>query len=162
MLFENLIVAVLMVSLCVCVHFFGLTGLIAIVRRDHFKRKSATSLVTQSAAIVVVVMALFFLHTIEIWMFAVLYAFLGEFQTFEEALYFSTSTFTTVGFGDLYLDEKWRLLSAIESAAGFLLIGWSTAFLVSITAKLRILEAQFDAPHKEKYSHDDKDDYKGS
>ncbi len=152
MLIENLAVATLMVCLSTCVHFFGLTGLIAFLRRDTFYERSLSSIWLQSAAILTVILVLFLLHSIEIWMFAVLYLLLGEFSSFEEALYFSTSTFTTVGFGDVYLDKQWRLLSAMESAAGFLLIGWSTAFLVSVTAKLRLLESLIDPtqPKKEK------------
>ena len=67
---------------------------------------------------------------------------IGEFDAIEPALYFSTSTFTTVGFGDLVLAEDWRMLAAAESANGFLLIGWSTAFLVAVTARVRIFEAE--------------------
>ncbi len=155
MLLQNLIVAIIMVSLITCVHFLGLTGLIALLRRDNITRRTAASLWLQSGAILAVIMLLFLLHTIEIWLFAALYLFLGEFSSFEAALYFSTSTFTTVGYGDIYLDEKWRMLAAIESAAGFLLLGWSTAFLVSVTSKLRLLESLIDSPRDEKDEIDD-------
>ena len=47
-------------------------------------------------------------------------------------------------FGDVVLGPDWRLFSAIESANGFLLIGWSTAFLVAVTARLRIVEAEME------------------
>ena len=43
---------------------------------------------------------------------------------------------------DLVLAENWRMLAAAESANGFLLIGWSTAFLVAVTARVRIFEAE--------------------
>lgn len=157
MLLQNLIVATLMVCLTTCIHFFGLTGLIALIRRDHFRSRTMSSIWLQSGAILAVIMVLFFLHTLEIWAFAILYYLLGQFQTFEAALYFSTSAFTTVGFGELILDENWRLLSAIEAAAGFLLIGWSTAFLVSITAKLRLLEALIEPPKTENATKNEKE-----
>jgi hypothetical protein len=38
------------------------------------------------------------------------------------------------------LDKQWRLVSAIEGANGLLLFGWSTAFLFSVTARMRTLE----------------------
>jgi hypothetical protein len=69
---------------------------------------------------------------------------IGQFDTLEPALYFATSTFTTVGFGEIVLTPEWRMLSAAESANGFLLIGWSTAFLVSISARVRMFEAEVD------------------
>ena len=36
------------------------------------------------------------------------------------------------GFGDVVLDEKWRLISSFQSANGFILFGWSTAFIFEI------------------------------
>jgi len=38
------------------------------------------------------------------------------------------------------LDRQWRLFGAIEGANGLLLFGWSTAFLFSVTGRLRALE----------------------
>jgi len=43
----------------------------------------------------------FLSHVLQIWIWAVLYLAVGEFASFEPALYFSTVVFTTVGFGDL-------------------------------------------------------------
>jgi len=77
-------------------------------------------------------------HILPIRVWAILFYYLspGELPTFESALYFSTSSFTTVGFGDVYLDETWRLLSSFEAANGFILFGWSTAFIFEIISKL--------------------------
>ena len=61
-------------------------------------------------------------------------------RTSKSALYFSTTSFTTIGYGDVVLDRQWRLLGAIEGANGLLLFGWSTAFLFSVTGRLRALE----------------------
>jgi len=86
------------------------------------------------------VLGLVAIHTIEIWLYAVVYFALGALAEFEAALYFSTTSFTTIGYGDVVLEKKWRLLSAIEGANGLLLFGWSTAFLFSVTARMRTLE----------------------
>ena len=89
------------------------------------------------------------LHGIEIWLFAGLYLLLGEIGTLEEALYFSASTFSTLGYGDVVLSASWRLVAAMEGITGFLLIGWSTAFLVSVVGRLRALEADwFSGPDR--------------
>jgi len=60
--------------------------------------------------------------------------------TFEEALYFSTVTYATIGFGDLILPRTWRILGAIEGVNGVILPGWSTAFFVSVVSQIRALE----------------------
>jgi len=89
--------------------------------------------------------SVFVLHSIEIWMYALTYLGIGALSGLETALYYSTSAFTTVGFGDVELTKDWRMLGAVESMNGFLLIGWSTAFLVSVSARVRVFEA--DAGH---------------
>ena len=69
------------------------------------------------------------------------------FETFEEAVYFSVVTFTTLGYGDITLDPVWRLLSGIEAVNGILLAGWSTALLFSVVQRSWTLE------HKTKGKH---------
>ena len=87
---------------------------------------------------VITVLGVFLTHIVQIWIWALLFYYLepNTLPTFEAALYFSTSSFTTVGFGDVYLDENWRLLSSFEAANGFILFGWSTAFIFEILSKL--------------------------
>ena len=139
----NLVVSTLMVAVTVVTHFLALAGLLSLLNRRIHANDGEAGLSRQSLMILVVVFGLFAAHSVEIWTYAGLYVALGEFATLEEALYFSASTFTTVGFGDVVLDERWRLLSAIESANGFLLLGWSTAFLISVTARVRALEVEW-------------------
>ncbi len=74
----------------------------------------------------------------DIWMWTLLLYYLepealGDIET---ALYFTTSTFTTVGYGDIVLTDEWRILSGTTSINGMLLFGWSTAFIFEIMAKL--------------------------
>ena len=96
----------------------------------------------KSLSFPLIVLAIFSAHVIEIWIWAVFYFFIEEFATFEAALYFSTSSFTTVGFGDLTLSEEWRLLSSLESANGMILFGWSTAFIFEIVRRI------YEHPHQ--------------
>ena len=46
----------------------------------------------------------------------------------------------TVGYGDVTLPVQWRVLGAIEAASGVILLGWSTAFFVSVVSRIRALE----------------------
>lgn len=144
MLVLNLGVAACMVALTFAIHFAGLVGLTALLRRRgrHFRDRDTT--IGQGIGILVIVFSLFALHSAEIWLYAFAYMLLGELQHVETALYFSTSTFTTVGFGDVILSHKWRMLGVAESMNGFLLISWSTAFLVSLTARVRAFEATIE------------------
>jgi len=94
----------------------------------------------QGAVILFIVLGLVAVHTVEIWLYACAYLAVGALPDFESALYFSTASFTTLGYGDVVLDKAWRLVGAIEGANGLLLFGWSTAFLISLTSRMRTLE----------------------
>jgi hypothetical protein len=48
--------------------------------------------------------------------------------SFENCLYFSAETFTSLGFGDLAPTGPLRLLAGVEAVNGLLLIGWSASF----------------------------------
>ena len=49
--------------------------------------------------------------------------------TFENCLYFSAETYTSLGFGDITPAGPVRLLSGVEALNGLLLIGWSASFI---------------------------------
>lgn len=72
----------------------------------------------------------------EIWVWALVYLGIGALDGLEQALYFSTASFTTVGYGALVLTEKWRLLGSVEALNGFLLFGWSVAFVFEAVSKI--------------------------
>lgn len=73
-----------------------------------------------------------FLHLIQTSLWALFYYAQGLFSDFETSLYFSMVSFTTIGYGDVLLPRKWRLLGVIEGFSGLLLCGISTGFIFAI------------------------------
>lgn len=136
----QLMIATGMAALTVVIHLLGLSGLIAATNRHSRRLRTERALAQQMLVLVGVSFGLFILHTIEIWSYATLYHAVGATHSFEDALYFSTATYATIGYGDLTLSKSWRLLGAIEGANGVILLGWSTAFFVSVVARIRALE----------------------
>ena len=80
----------------------------------------------------VAVLAILGIHTVEAWCWGAVYLALGEFATMKDALYFSVVTSTTLGYGDMLLSERWRLLSTFEAMGGLILFGVSTAYLLAL------------------------------
>ena len=126
----NLCVGTIVISQTVLIHTFGLivithamARLVALFRM-HGRRSRVIAMIT-------VVMGLFAVMTTEVWLWAGIYRLLGILTDFETALYFSTITFSTVGYGDVVPAHGWRVLAALEGINGFLLIGWSTAYLIA-------------------------------
>ncbi|MBC7280228.1 potassium channel family protein [Hoeflea sp.] len=81
-----------------------------------------------ASAIVLVLFA----NTVCVWLWATLFHLLGVFETFEEAVYFSMVSFTTVGYGDVVVEHDWRILSGFVSVNGILAFGIFTAVLIEI------------------------------
>ncbi len=87
--------------------------------------------------IVIAVHGILLAHTMEVTLWAIVLMAIGAVQGLEPALYFSLVCFTTLGFGDITLPTEWRFLSAILGANGFLMFGWSTAYMVELIRRTR-------------------------
>jgi voltage-gated potassium channel len=75
------------------------------------------------------------LHTLEILLWALFYR-LYCFSTWESAFYFSATSYSTVGYGDLVLGRAWRLVGPTESITGVLMCGLSASFLFAVVHRL--------------------------
>ena len=82
------------------------------------------------------VLWMFLASIVEIWLWSGVYLFSGLFETLEQAVYFSTVTFTTLGYGDIVLSEQWRLLASFQAANGIILFGWTTALVFAVVSRL--------------------------
>ena len=69
------------------------------------------------------------LAQIAIW--ALLFMLIGEFEQFREAFYHSAVNFSTLGYGDIVMSEERRVLGPLEAVNGVLMIGASTAALMT-------------------------------
>jgi hypothetical protein len=131
-----------MIGLCVVIHGVGLFTLRQLMHgeqaEEKIKRMRPLSL-RGTLFTLLVVFALISLHFFEIWLFALLFDFLGAVRTFEAALYVSTASYTTIGVSDAAVAHHWRLVAAIEGLLGFILIGWSTAFFIRLLNRLEDL-----------------------
>ncbi|HZU62668.1 MAG TPA: potassium channel family protein [Novosphingobium sp.] len=132
-------VSSLMVVFCVCVHGMGLFGLTRALRSEasserlqHIRPLSPRG-VAFTLAIVISIIAL---HGVEIWAFALVYVATGAVRGFESALYFSTISYSTVGYNDAHITLAWRLLGAFESILGVILLGWSTSFFFRMLSRI--------------------------
>ena len=96
--------------------------------REFVSGRPTKSMLLSTLRISAFVLWLFLATILEVWSWSMLYLVLGAIGSIEEAAYFSTVTFTTLGYGDITLDQ-WRLLSSFEAANGLLMFGWSTALV---------------------------------
>jgi hypothetical protein len=123
-----------LIVITVVIHAAGTTTWVR-----HLARQNVESMIWKNgqaiAILIKTVLVVFILHIIEIMVWAVAYQVLlplHELGSFEEAVYFSFVTFTTLGYGDITLSEGWRILSGIEALNGILLVGWTTALIFAV------------------------------
>ena len=127
MIVQVLLGAVMIIVTTVIQAIFTIAGVKML--RWRLSPKVTKSLVKSTLTLALFVLWLFLATILEVWSWALLYLSLGVASSLEQAAYFSTVTFTTLGFGDITLDENWRLLSSFEAANGLLMFGWSTALV---------------------------------
>ncbi len=136
---EQLLVGVGMIAFCVVIHGVGLFTLRRIIYGQNPKQRfgEIRPLSLRGAMLTLfTVFALVFIHFVEIWSFAFLYDFLGALRNFQDALYFSTISYATIGYSDAAIAKEWRMIAALEGILGIILLGWSTAFFVRVLGRL--------------------------
>lgn len=80
----------------------------------------------------IVLLVLFTGHLLQVGAWATLFQALNEFSDFPTAFYHSMVNFTSLGYGDIVMSERWRLLGALEASVGILMFGLSAGILVAV------------------------------
>jgi len=138
-MFIQLSVATILVMMTVMIHGFGLAVLSRVLRGEAQEEREhhVPALSFRALAFTLLLVgALFFLHGIEIWLYAAFYDLAGAVSGLETSVYFSTISYSAIGYSDHYINPAWRLVAAVEGINGLLLLGWSTAFFVTMHSRL--------------------------
>jgi voltage-gated potassium channel len=75
------------------------------------------------------------LHFVEISFWSMFYRW-RCFPSWEASFYFSATSYSTVGYGDVILQHVWRLLGPVESVTGVLMCGISVSCLFAVVTRL--------------------------
>ena len=131
----NIIIGIILIIITTIVHSI-LTRFILYFNRVSLGSWYFIRLNHSHLWISIIAIIIFFVTILEALIWMVCYLKFGVIESFEEALYFSMVTFTTLGYGDIVLDENWRLLSSMQAVNGSIILGWSTAMLISTIQKM--------------------------
>jgi hypothetical protein len=118
------------VTLCVLLHYEGLLFTSTRLAQLHVGRRRVKVLYA--------ILSVLALHVAEIWIFGLITWILllhpdagglgAAAQHLLDVIYFSATTYATVGYGDLAPSGPIRFLAGTEALAGFVLITWSASF----------------------------------
>lgn len=135
--------AVFLVTLTLWIQCAGIAVLIRWARASiehgvaHLSSWHASILMIRFSSLVVV------LHFLQIFFWAAFYLWYCL-PSWESSFYFSASSYSTVGYGDVALPRVCRLLGPVESVTGVLMCGISVSFLFVVATKL--VERESGAP----------------
>ena len=133
---RELLIAFGIMGVCLVIHVTGILFLGEKLVRHRQTIEARIGFAYAGLLLISIFLALIILHMGEAAIWAVFYLRAGLFRDFEMSLHFSLQSYSTVGYGDVYLPEKWRLLGTIEGISGVLLCGMSAAFLFAILSAL--------------------------
>jgi voltage-gated potassium channel len=132
----QLALALVLTCITVIIHAFGTSAAIARFVRIWQRKAGSPPLIGSAMLTVRMVSTLLALHVIEAGVWAVVYLIAGILPDMETAAYFSMTSYTTVGYGDVTLPSSRRLLGPIEAAVGILMFGWSTGIMVAVLTRM--------------------------
>ncbi len=72
------------------------------------------------------------LHIAEILIWSFLLTHLGLIERVRDSIYFCANAYTTVGYGQVALEDKWRNISPIIAFSGLFTFAWTTSSLVDL------------------------------
>jgi len=127
--------AVFLVLLTLCVQCAGVAALITWLRSLEARGLHDLRMYHAAALVMQTTIAIIVLHGMVILLWASYYRGLC-FPSWESAFYFSASSYTTVGYGDVLLPPKFRLLGPLESMVGMLMSGISVGLLFAVITHL--------------------------
>lgn len=120
-----------LVALVVVIHHESLNALFAIGHRLSVRRNTAVLIGVFGALIA---------HVVEIWLFALGYFFMVHSDRFQslagnfdgsltDCVYFSFTTYTSLGFGDIEPLGHLRFTAGLEALTGLVMITWTASFM---------------------------------
>lgn len=130
-MFNAIVLNSLLVAAAILIHYEVLYRLSSLIKNLKIQPRFR---------VVIGVFGAMFAHVTEIWLFAFGYFYMlktgqyGSFQgnfdnTLLDCSYFSFTTYTSLGYGDIEPLGHIRFLAGLESLVGLVLIGWTASFM---------------------------------
>ena len=129
---RNLLIGLPVMLLCLAlqaaVSFWSVRFYIGRVESMEARRR----LLPQLPPLLIVMIAMTLGNFVQIVIWALLFICVGEFSELYEAVYHSAVNFTSLGYGDVVMSARWKLLGPLEAANGVLMFGMTSAALMVI------------------------------
>ena len=133
------VAAAMLVAVTLCLQCAGMAILIHWTRTFLMRSTLRMNQWRSSVLMIRFTIGMIVLHILQITAWASFYRW-KCLSSWGSCLYFSATSYSTVGYGDVLLPEVWRLLGPMESVIGVLMCGMSVSGLFAILTKLLAAE----------------------
>jgi Ion channel len=132
----SLALGLAMYALTLLVQMAPIAILIQIATSGHSRSLLRPSYAANFVLLQFVAAILLLGHLINIALWAVLFRLCGEFPGFEVAYYHSAVNYSSLGYGDIVMSARWRLLGPLEAIDGIVMFGVSTALIFALLGRM--------------------------
>jgi len=127
--------ALLLIFLSVAVHAVAVAHMM--IRLTHSSRLRVLNVLRSHVLLLFLLFTVLLAsHLLQAFLWACAYYAVGGFDDLATSLYFSLSSYTTVGYADVVLPQNMRLLGPLEAATGVLMFGWSTGYIFAFATRM--------------------------
>ncbi|WP_289029575.1 potassium channel family protein [uncultured Paraglaciecola sp.] len=133
---EQLLIGSSIICGTVVIHVLFMEALVYWLTKNGMWLTTPPRMIKRTLVLIAMVLWLVAGLTVSAWLWAGIYLLNGVFEQLETALYFSIVTFTTLGYGDVTVNEGWRILASLTAVNGLIIVGLNTAFLVEALSRI--------------------------
>jgi hypothetical protein len=131
----TLILGCVLMAACVVIQCVVVSILLRVLLVLETRKMIRPTVKGTSIVLIAVLLIMVVGNLAQIALWAGLFIARSEFQDFATAFYHSVVNFTTLGYGDLVMSERSRLLGALEAGNGVLMFGLTTSVLFLVLSE---------------------------
>jgi hypothetical protein len=139
---RNLLIGLPFMLLCLTLQSTVTFWSIRSYARQSSRMAPGSGVMAQIRPLLLVMIAMTLVNFLQILIWGVLFIGLGEFNAVYDAIYHSAVNFTSLGYGDVVMSARWKLMGPLEAVNGILMLGMTSAALVAIMQHL--LKVRFE------------------
>lgn len=129
---KNLLIGLPSMLLCLTLQAAVTFWSIRFYMRRSGRTARGAGLFAQIRPLLLVLIVMTLANFVQIVIWGLLFIWLGEFSVVYEAIYHSAVNFTSLGYGDVVMSARWKLMGPLEAVNGILMLGMTSAGLVAI------------------------------
>lgn len=132
----NLVVGLPVMLLCLILQATVTFSSVRYYLRQSGRKLLHAGLIAGVRPLLIVMIIMMAGNFLQIVIWGSLFVCLGEFDEFYQAIYHSGVNFTSLGYGDVVMSHRWKLLGPLEAATGVVMFGLTAAALMAVLQHL--------------------------